>query len=247
MSQDLQHEHHAEAIKERVDAQQGHSYLRDAVLGAMDGAITTFAIVAGAVGGGFAGTVVVVLGLAKVVADALSMAVSNYLGTQSERQRVEEARRTEEHHIEHIPEGERDEIRYIFREKGFEGETLDEIVEVITRDHKQWVDTMIWEEFGLHPEAPSPWRAGAATFFAFLLVGFIPLIPFLLVRDAPNQAFLISGAVTALVFIAVGVFRGIVLNRPWWRSGLETLLTGSGAAAVAYIVGHWLRQRFGAV
>ena len=119
---------------------------------------------------------IVVLGFANLLADGFSMAVSNYQGTKSQRQQVEEARRGEERQIEEIPEGEREEVRQIFAAKGFSGDTLEKVVDVITNDRGLWVDTMLAEELGLEVQGPDPRRAALATFVAFILVGLVPLI-----------------------------------------------------------------------
>lgn len=245
-SPNLVAEHHPSAIRARLDGAQQHSYLGDAVLGGIDGCVTTFAVVAGAVGGGFSTIVVIVLGFANLLADGFSMAVSNYQGTKSQREIVEKARRTEEHHIEHIPEGEQEEIRQIFARKGFEGDVLEKIVNIITQDRQLWVDTMLTEELGLQVNGPSPMRAALATFAAFFVVGVIPLVPFLVPSLTAGQTFLASALVTALAFFGVGMAKGFVLGRSALRSGLETLFVGGLAALLAYAVGTWLRQAFGA-
>lgn len=239
----LQSEHTPEAIKRRIAAATQHSYLGDFVLGAVDGAITTFAIVAGAAGAGLSNGVVMVLGLANVLADGLSMAAGNYLRARSDQQLVDRFRRQEEMHIDHIPDGEREEIRQIFRNKGFDGATLDNIVEVITQDRRRWVDTMLTEEWGLQLTPPSPWRAGLATFFAFLLAGLVPLVPvmFALAQHA-GDTFLWSAALTGVTFFAVGYARGLVVDRRPWTAGCETLLIGGAAASVAYLVGKLLER-----
>jgi vacuolar iron transporter family protein len=242
----LREEHRKEAIENRLAAARRHSYLGDAVLGGIDGCVTTFAVVSGAVGGGFGSVVVIVLGFANLVADGFSMAVSNYQATKSERDRVEEARLDEQRHIEQVPEGEREEIRQIFRAKGFEGDLLERIVDVITRDPTLWVDTMVREELGLQVEGPSPYWAGITTFAAFLAVGFIPLAPFLFAEVPLEQRFLWSAVLTAIAFFGIGLARGTVLNRSPILSGISTLLTGGAAASLAYFIGAWLRQTFGA-
>jgi VIT1/CCC1 family predicted Fe2+/Mn2+ transporter len=239
----LQSEHTPEAIKRRIAAATQHSYLGDFVLGAVDGAITTFAIVAGAAGAGLSNGVVMVLGLANVLADGLSMAAGNYLRARSDQQLVDRFRRQEEMHIDHIPDGEREEIRQIYRNKGFAGDALENIVEVITQDRRRWVDTMLTEEWGLQLTPPSPWRAGLATFAAFLLAGLVPLLPvmFALAREA-GDTFLWSAALTGVTFFAVGYARGLIVeNRPW-AAGCETLLIGGAAAGVAYLVGRLLER-----
>ena len=245
-SPSLKAAHRPEAIRRRLAEQRRHSYLSDAVLGGIDGCVTTFAVVAGAVGGGFTSLVVVVLGFANLLADGFSMAVSNYQGTKSGRELVEEARREEERQIETIPEGEREEIRQIFAAKGFAGEVLEAIVTGITQDRRLWVDTMLTEELGLQLDGPSPLRAGAATFAAFLLVGLLPLLPFVVPGLALPTAFAISTVAAGAAFFGVGLFKGLVLGRSAVRAGLETLLTGGGAAVLAYVVGAWLRHTFGA-
>lgn len=243
----LEEMHQPDAIQQRLAAQQRHSYIGDAVLGGIDGCVTTFAVVAGAVGGGFSSLVVLVLGFANLLADGFSMAVSNYQGTKSQRERVEQARREEERQIEHFPEGEREEIRQIFAAKGFEGELLESIVEGITQDRRLWVNTMLTEELGLQLEGPRPLHAGLATFGAFLLVGLMPLLPFLLPGLSLDTTFLLSCSAAAVAFFGIGLGRGLVVGRPPIRAGLETLIMGGGAAVLAYVAGAWLRQTFGAL
>jgi vacuolar iron transporter family protein len=239
-------EHLPHAIAERLLAPRRSSYLGDAVLGGIDGCVTTFAVVAGALGAGFSGMVVIILGVANLLADGLSMAVSNYLGTRSQHEELEEARREEERHIKEFPEGEREEIRQIFSAKGFSGETLDRIVETVTQNKKLWIDTMLSEELGLHLEARNPLRAGLSTFVAFVVVGFVPLAPFLIGAGIPqHQRFLISSVMTGVAFAAVGVAKGVVLKRPLFSSGAQTLLVGGAAAVVAFLVGTWLRRAYG--
>ncbi len=151
----LDDEHTPAAIRRRLRSATEHSYLRDFVLGAMDGTVTTFAVVAGVAGAGLPSSVAIVLGLANLLADGFSMAAGNYLSTKTDRELVDRARRIEEMHVEQVPDGEREEVRQIFAAKGFEGSILDEIVNVITTDRRRWVDTMLTEEHGLRLESPS--------------------------------------------------------------------------------------------
>lgn len=244
--QRLRAEHCSERIRARLDGGRAHSYVGDAILGAVDGCVTTFAVVAGSVGAGFPGAVVLVLGFANLVADGFSMAAGNYLGTKSEREQIDRAREEEHRHIDEVPDGEREEVRQIFARKGFHGETLDHIVSVITRDRELWVDTMITEELGLRLESPSAIRAGLSTLAAFIVAGVVPLVPFLFGGEQPDERFVGSAIVTALVFWSVGTLKGWALDRPPLRSGLETLAIGSGAAVLAYFFGCVLGRAFGA-
>lgn len=241
----LRREHTPQAIEDRLSAGMKHSYLRDFIYGAIDGAVTTFAVVAGVVGAQLAVGIVIILGLGNLFADGFSMAISNYLGTRAEHQVRGRTRRTEELHIKAIPEGEREEIRQLFKGKGFSGEQLDMVVEVITSDPKRWVDTMLTEEHGLPLEGVSPWRAGWTTFIAFLVIGFIPLLPYVTDLLAPGVfgggVFACSAAMTGLAFFIVGAIKAPFVGESWWRSGVETLLIGGAAAAMAFGIGAALR------
>jgi len=237
----LDPQHTPDAIAHRLARATEHSYLGDFVLGAVDGTVTTFAVVAGAAGADLTGRVAIILGMANLLADGFSMAAGNYLSTKAEFQFVDRVRRTEERHIDEHPAGEKEEIRQIFATKGFTGDLLDQIVEVITADRKQWVDTMVTEEFGLRIQHPSPLRAGMSTFAAFVLAGFVPLIPFFFSSERLARAsFLPSSAAAAVTFLLIGMAKGYVVKRSPWLSGLETLAIGAVAAALAYLVGTWL-------
>lgn len=242
----LSETHTPQAIAARLSGETAHNYLGDFVLGAIDGAVTTFAIVAGVAGAGYDSGTALVLGMANLLADGLSMAVSNYMSTKSQREFVERVRQIERKHIDEFPEGEREEIRQIFASKGFTGELLEQIVEVITDDHRRWVDTMVTEEFGLSVESPSPFRAALATFCAFALAGFVPLAPFCLGLESKETVFAVSAIATAVTFFLIGMAKGHVVNRSRWYGGLEVLGIGGAAAVVAFFVGVVLHRIVGA-
>jgi VIT1/CCC1 family predicted Fe2+/Mn2+ transporter len=242
-SQPLEHEHTPSAIRARIAAATEHSYLRDFVYGAMDGTVTTFAVVSGVAGAGLSTGVAIVLGLANLLADGFSMAVGNYLSTKTARAELDKARRIEEKHIQHEPEGEREEIREIFVAKGFEPPLLDEIVDVITSDTRRWVDTMITEEHGLPLETPSPVRAAWTTFISFAVAGMVPLLPFLLFSHADEtRIFVGSSVATGVTFLLIGGVQGWLVGKSKTAAALEALAIGGCAAALAYGVGLALRQ-----
>jgi VIT1/CCC1 family predicted Fe2+/Mn2+ transporter len=234
----MDHEHSPEAIQERLAAGLRHSYLRDWVYGGIDGAVTTFAVVSGVVGAQLSSGVILILGAANLIADGFSMAASNFLGTKAERDDARRLEAIEHHHIDAFPDGEREEVRQIFRAKGLEGDELQRIVELITKDRALWVRTMLTEEYGLPWEVRSPWRAGLSTFSAFLLCGLVPLVSFIF--NLPN-AFWLAAVLTGGVFFAIGSTKSRWSTISWWRSGLETLLVGSMAAAMAFAVGVALK------
>lgn len=214
------------------------SYLRDWVYGGIDGTVTTFAIMAGVVGANLSSTVVVILGVANLLADGFSMAAGNYTGTKAEHDEYEQLRRMEERHIELAPEGEREEIRQIFKAKGFEGNALQAAVNVITKHRERWIDTMMTEEHGMPAVVRSPIHAAFYTFTAFVLCGAVPLVPYLLGLTAPEWP---SVIMTGITFFAIGSVRSHWSPKRWWLAGLETLAIGMLAAGVAYFIGYWLK------
>ena len=236
--------HTHDAIAARLSRQPAQSYLRDFVYGAIDGTVTTFAVVAGVVGADLPASVIIVLGAANLVADGFSMAVSNYLGTKSQQEELHRVRRLEEHHIDVIPDGETDEIREIFRQKGFDGELLERIVDVVTSNRQLWVETMLTDEWGLTLTTPVPWRAGLMTFIAFVIAGLLPLLPFIVKSTAGDsqKPFAWSIALAALAFFGIGAIKSWFVGHSWWRSGLETLTLGGGAAVLAYATGAVLKS-----
>jgi VIT1/CCC1 family predicted Fe2+/Mn2+ transporter len=232
--------HTPEAIRKRLNGQPNQSYLKDFIYGAIDGAVTTFAVVASVAATGLSSGVVIILGFANLLADGFSMAAGNFLGTRAEIQARDRARREEELEIEAHPEGEREEIRQIYAAKGFEGEVLEEVVRVITADKKRWVDTMITEEHGLPLSQPSPLKAAGMTYLAFLVVGFIPLITFVteyLFPGTVDNPFLIGAILTGIAFFIVGALKSRFVEKSWLWEGFETLSVGALAAGIAYIIG----------
>jgi len=240
---ELEHRHDPAAIAARLARGARPNYLRDWVYGGIDGAVTTFAIVAGVVGAALSANIVIILGLANLIADGVSMAAGNYSATKTEHDELERTREMEHRHIAMDPDGEREEVRQIFRAKGFEGETLDRAVEAITADRERWISTMVTEEFGLSENVRDPLTAAGATFAAFVACGAVPLVPyFLFEADVASPVALVM---TASVFFMIGSMKSRWSLQRWWVSGLETLTIGCGAAALAFGIGYALRG-FGA-
>lgn len=230
-----EHGHSQQEVERRIAAPSGRGFLRDLVYGAIDGAVTTFAIVSGVAGAGLSPKVIVALGVANVLADGFSMAAGNYSATKSERDDIRRLRDVEERHISDNPEGERRELREILRMKGLAGDVLERAVETIARNRGAWIALMLTDEYGIASVDPKPMRAALATFAAFLLAGLVPLVPFIF---GVERAFVVSAVATGVVFFAIGALKGRWSLAPWWRSAFETLAIGGVAAAIAFFVGR---------
>jgi VIT1/CCC1 family predicted Fe2+/Mn2+ transporter len=234
----LEHSHSPQAIADRLNSGPNVSYLRDWIYGGIDGLVTTFAIVAGAVGADMPARVVLILGVAKLIADALSMAAANYSGTKAEHEEYQKIREMEERHVALHPDGEREEVRQIFKVKGFTGEDLDRVVDIITEERHRWIDTMMAEEHGMPLVNRLPSKAALAVFGAFVLCGAVPLIPY--VFGLANAA-AIALVMTGVTFFAIGSIRSFWSPRPWWMAGLETFCIGMLAAGAAFVIGDLLK------
>ena len=220
------------------------TYLGEFVYGGIDGCVTTFAVVAGAVGAGLESSIIIILGFANLFADGFAMSVGAYLSTKSERDNYQKHKEIEIWEVDHMPEKEREEVREIYEAKGFHGELLEQVVDVITADKEQWIDTMMKDELEMHDDHKSPVAVGAVTYFSFILIGLIPLLIYVwdFFRPLSSSLFAWSSGLTAFGFIIVGFLKAYVNQTNTWRGILETLALGMIAATVSYFVGDVLES-----
>lgn len=230
----LEHGHTPKEIAERFAKKPSQNYLRDLIYGGIDGTVTTFAVVSGVVGGQLSPLVILILGFANLIADGFSMAAGNYLGTKSEIDQYQKLKAIEAKHIYLTPQGEKNEIRQIFVNKGLEGETLEKVVDTITANKLLWIETMLKEEYGLPLTVRSPLLAAFYTFLAFVLLGLVPLLPYVLTFSTP---FFWSCLLTGFIFFMIGSMKSYWSLHSWLYSGMETLIIGSTTAAVSYAIG----------
>ncbi|WP_299471618.1 VIT1/CCC1 transporter family protein [uncultured Roseibium sp.] len=234
----LEHSHRPDEIASRLSVRPKASYLRDWIYGGIDGAVTTFAIVAGAVGASLTPNIILVLGVANLLADGFSMAAANYSGSKSEDEAYARLLAIEEKHICLAPEGEREEIRQIFRAKGYEGDDLDDLVRLVTSNRATWLETMMQAEYGLTASTRSPLKAACATFAAFVFCGSLPLLPFVF---GFRSSAVYTTILTALAFFLIGSIKSRWSTKGWLYSAFETTGIGLSAAAIAYLAGYLLR------
>ena len=222
------------------------TYLREFVYGGIDGAVTTFAVVAGGYGANLDTGILIILGFANLFADGFSMSVGAYLSAKSERDTYDKHEKIEYWEVENLPEVEREEIADIYRAKGFEGELLDKVVDHICADKTLWVAEMMKDELGMMRETKSPLKIGIATLVSFILVGLIPLTVYLWTYFYPSNIniFLWTSILTGLAFMLVGWLKSSVNQTSAIRGIAETVLLGLLAAVVAYYVGDVLEKFF---
>ena len=214
------------------------------VYGGIDGSITTFAVVAGSVGAGLDSSIIIILGFANLLADGFSMSIGAYLSTQSEKDNYHRYKQTEYWEVENMPDQEREEVVEIYRSKGFEGELLQQIADVITSDKDRWVEEMMKNELQMVEESKSPFKMGLVTFISFIVIGFIPLMLYVwdyLFHFSANL-FYWTSIFTGIAFIFIGFLKTYVTQTNPLKGIAETLFLGTMAALVAFYVGGFLER-----
>jgi len=220
--------------------------IHDIVYGGNDGIVTTFAVVAGTVGAELSHNIIIILGLANLLADGLSMATGSFLSTKSEMDQYERLRKEELSEIARMPEIEREEIREAYRRKGFSGNDLERAVSVITADTDVWADTMMLEEHGMTRDTASrPFLHGFSTFCSFVIFGAVPLLPYIF-GIATDYRFGVAIGSTIVSLLLLGLTRSIVTKERLLRGPLEVLSVGALGAIAAFGVGVALRSLAGA-
>ena len=219
-------------------------YLGEFVYGGIDGCVTTFAVVSGSVGAGLDSAVIIILGFANLLADGFAMSIGAYLSTRSEQDNYDKHKQAEYWEVDNLPDTEMEDIRKIYAAKGFKGELLEQVVQVITSNREVWVNTMMKEELEMIKEDRSPFWIGTYTYISFIMIGLIPLIIYVIDYFYPlNQnLFLIASILTGIGFVFIGWLKTHINRTSVWKGILETLVLGGIAAVVSFYVGYFLEQ-----
>lgn len=210
--------------------------LRAAVFGANDGLVSNFALIMGVAGGTGDPGVILLAGVAGLVAGAGSMAAGEWVSVRSQRELYEREIAVERWELEEFPDDERRELELIYQAKGLDAPTAARVVDHIMSDPAIALDTLVREELGLNPDdLGSPWGAAFSSFFAFAAGAAVPLLPFVFATGRP--ALIASAAVSAGALAAVGATISVFTGRPTWRSALRMVAIGGAAAVATYLIG----------
>ncbi len=224
--------------------QTGHGqYIKSFVYGGLDGIVTTFAVVAGVVGADLSARVVLILGVANLIADGISMAFGDYLSTKAENEYAAAERVRETWEVQNYPDGEKREMIELYTEKGISPEDAKIAVEALSKIEKPWVDIMMVEELGLVENRESPLKNALVTFGSFVFFGAIPVLIYIFAKFIPFFAahtFALACSLTGITLFILGTLKIYFTRQPWYRAGTEMLLLGGFAAAAAYVVGVML-------
>lgn len=213
--------------------------LRAAVFGVNDGLVSIACLVMGVAGAASESAVILITGVAGLLAGAFSMAAGEYISMRSQREMFEYQIGLERDELAQYPEEEAGELALIYSARGLPEAEAMALAKRMIADPEMGLDTLAREELGLNPdELGSPWIAALSSFFAFVAGGVIPLIPYLL--EMPHQPLLISISLTAVSLFGVGAALSLFTGRGAVLGGLRMLLIGSAAGGVTYLIGDFL-------
>ncbi|MHB8481393.1 MAG: VIT1/CCC1 transporter family protein [Nitrospiria bacterium] len=211
--------------------------LRDVIFGLNDGLVTSIGFVSGVTGAVFQNNVIILTGIAQIIAGGIAMFIGAYLSNKSQEEFFLKEIAREKREIKEIPDVEKQEIRDIYNHMGFLPEEVEMIVSRITSDEKLWVRFMMREELGiLEEEMENPVKAGMIMGGTFMFGGVFPLIPYFFVSNT-FMALKISIFVSAFVFFSVGVGKSVLTKTHWFKSGMQVTLLGGLAALVGFLIG----------
>jgi VIT1/CCC1 family predicted Fe2+/Mn2+ transporter len=216
--------------------------IREVVFGFNDGLVTCIGFVVGVTSSLVSAPLVLLTGVAMAVAASLSMAIGAYLSTKSQNEFFQGEVLREKREIDELPAKERQEVDEILTDMGFETQEREILAKRITGNKEMWVRFMMREELGiLDEDFASPIRAGAVMGLAFILGSIPPLIPYIVQQNAFAAMQWAIGIALVAAFLA-GAAKTLVAKTVWWKSGLEMMVLSALAAAIGFIVGHFISK-----
>ncbi len=218
--------------------------IRELVFGLEDGLVSTMGAIAGIAAGTESGGVVVLSGLVIIAVEALSMAAGSYLANKSHGEMLEKKIADEREEIETKPEEETEELRVMYRQRGFSPEEIDILVRRITANKELWLEEMVAKELRIGmSDLDEPKSRAVVMGFSYVVGGAVPLLPYLFLPV--RTALPLSIAATILSLYVIGYVKGRATGRSRFKSGGEMVLVASTAALVAYLIGKIVGRVFG--
>lgn len=210
--------------------------LRQTILGGQDGLVNVLGIVLGVAAATSDARLVLVAGFAAAFAESVSMAAVAYTSARAEQDHYRRMEEVERYEMENLPDIEREEIRMIYRNKGFRGKDLERVVKVITSNKKMWLEVMMREELGLSDvEGIKPQREALVVGVSSFVGSLLPLIAFLVLPV--SSAFFAAIAISLVILFAAGMMKGKLTTGRILHDGVEMAVIGGLAAIVGYLVG----------
>lgn len=234
--------------REQLDGKSGHATgngnLRAAVFGVNDGLVSNASLILGVAGAGAAPSVILLSGVAGLLAGAFSMAAGEYVSVRSQREFYEYQIALEREELDQYPLEEAAELALIYQAKGVAPEEARRMADTLLQDPDRALDTLAREELGLNPEElGSPLGAAFSSFFAFALGALIPVLPYLLLSGSLALAGVLLA--TGVSLFGVGAAISLFTGRRALVGGLRMLAIGAAAGAATWGIGRFLGVALG--
>ncbi len=217
-------------------------YSKAIVFGALDGIITTFALITASISADILTVQILILGLAQIFADGFSMGFGEYLSSEIERNYYNTEKKRERWECDNYLQGERDEMIDIYIKKGIDKDDAIQIVNLLSKNIDSFVDVMMIEELQLTAvdSAKESLKNGSVMFFSFLFFGFIPLVPYIFEKN--DYQYMFSFILTCILLFILGIYGSIIGSQKWYISGIKMLIQGSISAGIAFSV-SWVADK----
>jgi VIT1/CCC1 family predicted Fe2+/Mn2+ transporter len=227
-------------LREHRDISGG--WLRPAVFGAMDGVVTNASLIAGIGAGGGAHGMIILTGIAGLIAGAFSMATGEYISVKSQNELTQAEVELERLQHERDRDGKLDRLTQVFMDKGVSPNLAEAVSRQISADPERAVATHVREELGLDPDdLPSPRTAAVASFISFTIGALVPLGPFLLGYPSLQAALVLAG----LFAFGGGAVVARLAGRPAFLGGLRQFTAAFLATGMAFFIGHLVGAHLG--
>lgn len=221
-----------------LDLRKSSIQMSEIILGGQDGLVNVLGVVLGIVAANGSQEIIIAAALAATFAEAISMGAVSYTSQHSQQERYEKQYQNEIDEVKKTPLLEEEEIRNIYRKKGFNGILLEKIVRRITANQRNWVDTMMKEELQMEPiNKPAIIKKALVVTISAAIGSIIPILPFLFLPK--DISVVLSIIISGVTLFAFGAFKAKVLVGVWWKSGIQMTLIGLGAALVGFIIGKF--------
>lgn len=237
-----------EGMEDCSTSEDGHTdagdYLKSFIFGGLDGTVTTFTLVCAAIGGSYPVSTLMVLGIAKVLGDAISMGLGDAMSEMAESEFVKAEKAREKWEMQNFLEGELDEMVELYVKKGFEKKDAQQILNLMVKKNPEFfLDHMLVQELGLMPpdEDDSPVMKGIVMFCSFACCGMCVLVPFVVAERSTLSrsssrvfAYSICVGITMLVLGGLGVIKAKVSKQSEFKSAIQYIAVGGFSAFVAF-------------
>jgi VIT1/CCC1 family predicted Fe2+/Mn2+ transporter len=226
---------HAELQADSNNTSTTQNWLRAAVLGANDGIVSVAALVVGVAGATNSTNSIFIVGIAALLAGALSMSVGEYVSVSSQKDTEKAYLEKERFELENFPEEELEELATIYQKKGLTRETALVVAKELTANDAFAAHADA--ELGINPnELTNPTHAAFASAIAFTLGAIIPLLAITIPPASIRVPITFAAVIVALIL--TGLVSAHIGGARKTRATIRVVLGGILAMTITYGVGQ---------